>query len=409
MVFKNKKSLDLKIQNIFNKNENKNFLRLATLFLFCLLIFFGYAEDVNENINSFNVENDKVYYFEQTEKEAPVFTQILKWTENKGVLYYKLSLKTSTGQMIFQNKRVEKNELEVKLKPGKYFYKVYAFNMLEVCEQESEWIEVEIQQAYLPQIKRLSPETLYLEDEKTRLEVIGTGFQPDADIYFISESGLNKRIIKPSSVTTEKIIFDFENLATFAGTKYFLKVVDKSGLSDTSKEFIVKYRKPVDFYIGVSYTPWAPIYDKWYKSFWNKKMYPLSFTSEMGLIFWKSVFGFFGTEARVTFRKTDLQTDAVKIKNSNVLVSANLLYEYWFVKKVAFTVLAGGGVSLSELKTEQGSKAKTFDPMYTIGLGFRIKPIKYIYIDLGVYIDQFFNYTIKPLGIFPEIGIGFRY
>ncbi|MEL3908864.1 MAG: hypothetical protein P1P64_07660 [Treponemataceae bacterium] len=394
---------------------NKNFFRLVIILFFCISTFFTYAEDTGENINeSFDIQKNKVYYFEQEQKEYPVFTQILRWTKNEAVLYYELSLKTSTGQMLFQNKRVEKNELEVKLKPGTYFYKVYAFNMLEVCEEESEWIRVEIKQAHLPEIKRLSPETLYIEDEVSKLTVTGTGFQPDADTYFISENSLIKRVVKPTSISEEKIVFDFEKPEAFLGAKYFLKVVDKSGLSDTSKEFNVKYRKPIDFYIGLSYTPCSPIYDGWYKEYWDKKMYPLSATGEVGLIFWKSAFGFLGTEARVTFRKTSFQAEALKVKSNNYLVSANLLYEYWFVKKVAFTILAGGGVSATKLTSEHTnsghiSKEKVLDPMYTIGLGFRVKPIKYLYIDIGVYIDQFFNYTVKPLFIFPEIGIGFRY
>ena len=79
------------------------------------------------------------------------------------------------------------------------------------------------------------------------------------------------------------------------------------------------------------------------------------------------------------------------------------------MRKCSLFLKAGAGVAWSLFYTEDSRKYFSLDPMYTVGLGLRVKPVKYLYIDIGLYLDQLLNTTTKPLGILPEIGIGFRY
>lgn len=398
------------------KKLNKYF---RVFFIFSLLSFclqFIYPEDETTVLtkNSPNLENTGdnnfgIYYFKQSEKGQPIFTQIIKWTGSDGVLKYEVTLKTENDVLIFEKRATNQTELHLNLKPGKYHYKVYAYNMLGVIEQESDWIEFEIKEAFLPNINRIKPERLYLEDEDCHLTVEGSGFTDEAQIYFVSDDETITRQIKPESITDEKIVFNFKNPAVFLGKPYFLTIIDPSGLSTTSKEFIVKYRKPIDFYVGIGYTPFIPVYDSWYVEKWNKKFYPIGFTTELGAIFLKTAGGFIGTELRGTFRRSDLKAKSITIKNSSILASASLLYEYWFLQKLSFSIKAGGGLAINKFVTEDKRKERSIDPMYTIGIGLRAKPLKYFYIDIGLYVDQIINTGTKPLYISPEIALGFRY
>ncbi|MBQ7611548.1 MAG: hypothetical protein IJU92_00540 [Spirochaetaceae bacterium] len=395
---------------------NKFFARFFIVFLCCCFISPLLAQEPEPENSGTAIKNTSgdVYRFEQNKSGMPVFTQVLRWTDSPGVLYYEVTLKTTSERVIFRNRRTDTAELEIQLEPGAYQYKVFAYNLLGALEQESEWIDVEIKQAHLPVIRSISPSRLYIEDEDFRFEVNGSGFSQDAEIYFQSASGLIRRNVKPISITDTKISFNFTNPEIFLGPVYRLIVKDKSGLQDISSDFIVKFRKPVDFYVGATYTPWSPLTDEWYLQLWNKKFYPLGFTGEVGLIFYKSAFGYIGTEFRTTYRKTVLDDSStlvndMKIDNSTFLFSLNLVYEWWFVRKCSLFLKAGAGVAWSLFYTEDSRKYFSLDPMYTVGLGLRVKPVKYLYIDIGLYLDQLLNTTTKPLGILPEIGIGFRY
>lgn len=401
-----------------------NFLRF--LLCFILAVFFFslqtlHAQEVEKRkdkktqdtksvfIEKGRKKNFDAYYFTITEKETPRFTQIIRWTDSEGVLRYEVTLKTEGGKIIFERVETTSNTMELNLKPGKYFYKVYAFNMLNILETESDWIDINIKKALKPNIQKLVPQRLYIEDDEFGLEVEGEGFTQDADIYFISSDGTKKRI-KPVKIESNKILFDLQNPSQFLGSPYFLTITNPSGLSSISNDFIVKYRKAMDFYFGLAYTPFSPLYGEWYKSHWNKKFYPLSASTELGVIFLKSSGGFIGAELRATYRKSDLVLEDIKIKNHSYLFSANFLYEYWFMRRLAFMFKAGAGVTISKFSTEDKRKYMSIDPMYTLGLGLRTKPIKkYMYLDIGLYLDQFFNKGIIPLFIYPSISIGFRY
>lgn len=386
---------------------------LKFLLILCLLLGSFKNIDAQEKAQTEQIPQERKdfgnYYFEMPEKAPPVFTQIIRWTDSPGVLRYEVTLKTADGTIIFEKAPSAKNELELNLAPGSYFYKVYVYNMLGALEQESEWIAFTIKQARQPKIDKLTPQRLYLEDENFTIEVDGSGFSPQAKLYFISEDGTKKQVISSFHAENKKITFKLRNPNAFLGDTYFLTVSDPSGLSTKSDKFIVKYRKPVDFYIGAAYTPFSPVSDQWYVENFNKKFYPIGMTGECGLIFLKTHGGFLGTELRVTYRKHDLIAEMTTVKNSSLFLSAHLLYEYWFIRQLAITLKAGGGVTMNFFTTEDKRKVQSIDPAYGAGLGLRVKPVKYLYMDIGVSIDQFINRGTKPLFISPELGIGFRY
>lgn len=391
------------------KTKKRKPLRIR-LFVFGMLAFipvYLYSQD-NGAASPFPQEDSSLfYYYETKEKASPVFTQILKWTDSAGVLYYEVTLKRTDGVTIFKNKRCQTNQLEVQLKPGMYRYKVFVFNMLGALEQESDWLPIEIRQAHVPEIKKVSPDKLYLEDQNFTLEVNGAGFADNAEVSLRNGEKSKAIPITPTAVTENKITIDIKDPNAFLNMMLYVTVKDKSGLFTTSEAISIKYRKPLDFYCGVSYIPWIPVYDKWYIGKFNKKFYPIAGGAELGLIFLKTRYGFFGVELHSSYAKTDLSQHDMKA--FTIFSSARFLYEYWFIRHMAFYMTAGGGASFMKVQTVDKRSVKSIDPMYTFGLGFRIKPVRFLYLDIAVSMDHIFMKDMQMLGILPEIGIGFRY
>lgn len=395
-----------------NAMNTKKFSRLFYMVVFAYVSFYVFAQETEPTVKN---ASKQFYYFEQSAREAPTFTQVLRWTSSPGVYYYEVEIKTKSGEFIFTNKRTQTNQLEVSLKPGKYLYRVSAYNMLEICEQVSDWISVEVLQARLPEIQDISPHSLYLDEKNFRVEVFGKGFTDDMEVYFTNKTNGKKIPIQPISIQENKIVFDIKEPNSLIAQSLYITVQDKSGLSGMSEQFIVEYNKPRDYYVGVSYTPWIPLYDKNYTKLIDKKFYPIAGNLEAGLIFAKKRFGFFGTELRGSYFNTSIKDSRGYYSEiNNLAFSASILYEYWLVEKAAFHMTVGGGVYLLLVKSNTTRTIKVEgQPMYCFGLGIRIKPIRFLYIDVGASVNH--SFAIKSssigqtMGILPEISIGFRY
>lgn len=387
--------------------------------LFLILVFllppflFAKTKKKKEAARIIRNEND-IYYFEDEETGKPVFTQILKWTSSPAVYYYLVTLKTESGRIVFSRRKTETSSLEVNLKPGKYTYKVYVFNLLDVLDKESDWLPIEIKKASLPIIKTISPSHLYIEDGKFDFTITGRNFTEYMDIFFKAEKGERVQRVKPISLDKNKIAFVFKRPERFLDSPYVIHIIDPSGLEGKSDTFTVKYRKPFDIYAGAAYTPYVPVSDSWYTGLWNKKFYPFGLTGEAGIVFSKHSFGFFGAELRTSYRRTNTVREETGIKNDTFTAAVTLFYEWWFIRKLALCIKAGGGMAMNTLQFRYSGgltdkKALIFDGMYTAGLGLRAKPVKFLYIDVMLYMEQILNKGVKPIGIIPELAVGFRY
>jgi hypothetical protein len=355
------------------------------------------------------------YYFNIFENGEIEFKQLISWESLFGVLYYELSVREKESKQIVLDKLYsEVNTVEVSLKPGFYEYKVDAYNMLSQKEVSSEWADIEVKKAYMPFIKSVSPRTIWIEDELFNLQVTGNDFAPDSKVVFVSDGILKRTIeIEPKERTTKYISFHFKKPEMFLGNPYRIKITDKSGLSKVSEQFFVKYRRPVVIYAGLGYTPFSPITDKYYISHWNAKFYPIGFAGNIGLIFSRQSFGYFGISSRNTIRASRLNEDGTYLKNFSFLSTINLVYEFWFIKKLAFYCSLGAGMAINRFQfvyNDALDEGVVFvDPMYNMGLGLRAKVHTFVYLDFVLKLEQLLNKQVKPVFISPEISLGFRY
>ena len=351
-------------------------------------------------------------YFFEIDGRQIIFTQVFNWEPVDGALYYDLSIFNEETPSEIQKVRCEQPTAEVRLKPGRYKYRIEVFNLLGQPDIQSEWISCEIKQAVAPVIKGISPKIIYIEDETAK--IVLTGKDITADCKITITNSLKKEITPVITKRTDtSVTFSLENPKDMIGWPWRITITHPSGLSDRSEPFLVKYRRSFDFYAGLGWSPFLPVSDKWYLRHWPKKGFPISFTGTLGVIFLKRPFGFFGLEFRSVFRDSSIKTDAIQIKNYYSLNALHFVYEYWFAGNWAVFTRTGGGLSFGSFKimTEEEADAsyKTYDFYYSAGVGLRWRFHAFAYADAGVHWQQILHKKLALGGFVPEISIGFRY
>ena len=355
------------------------------------------------------------YSFSFKEDGSIEFKQLLQWESLFGVLFYELTVKEKeSGKLVIDHLRTEKNSVELTLSPGFYEYQVDAYNMLSQKETSSPWAHIEVKQAHNPKIESLRPATIWIEDDKWNLQVYGNDFTSDCEVAFVSDGIFKKRIyITPEKKTDKYMLFHFKKPETLLGVPYRVWIKDPSGIENISSPFIVKYKRPVSFYIGAGYSPITPFGDAFYKTHWKSPVYPLAFAGTVGFIFSRKSYGYFGFSSKNTFRIIDLKNEDIILKNKVFISTINFVYEWWFIRKLSLCASAGVGMAVNNLKfvyTSIADEGETFvDPTYAISVGLRAKLHRFVYMDVALRFEQLLNNEIKPVFFSPEIAVGFRY
>lgn len=343
------------------------------------------------------------------------FKQLLEWKSLFGVLFYELTVREKeSGKVVVNKLHTEKNSVQLSLPPGIYEYKVEAYNMLSHKETESAWAKIEVKRAYNPRIESVRPYILWIEDDVWDLQVYGKDFAPDCDVSFVS-TGLLKRTVNivPEQRSDKYFLFHFLQPEMFLGVPYRVKVTDKSGITQLSEQFIVKYKRPVSFYVGLGYAPIVPFGDSFYKTHWKHFMYPISFTGTLGLIFSRQSYGYFGFESKNTFRYIHLKEEETALRNTVFISTVNVVYEWWFIRSLSLYASVGVGFASNGLRFEYDGNVEGdvyfVDPTYSLGVGLRAKVHRFWYVDAIFRLEQIINKETKPLFFTPEISFGFRY
>lgn len=362
----------------------------------------------NQNFKS-DKSSEQFYYFTLSEQEKPVFTQILKWSDSNAVLRYEVTLKTEKDKIIFEKLLATKNELEVNLKPGKYFYKVYAYNMLGTIEKESDWIEVKVKKATLPQIETITPKVFFIEDFDKKLEITGSGFKDTSAVFLVLDNGRTFEELSVEKITNTKILLNLKNAIRTLGGNYRIKVVDESGLFATSEPITFKTKKLYDFYFGLGFVPFFLIH----KDFQNNDRITQSYFSggvaELGAIFFKKEKSFFGLELRTSFKFYELKNNFATWRTSDILISSLFLYEYHFAQTMNVSLKAGAGLSINKIANALNQSSQKLAPQYAIKVSLKTKPRKYFYFDVGACFEQVLRPKSNTIYIAPEFVLGFRF
>ncbi len=177
------------------------------------------------------------------------FSQKLEWKGDRNVLEYKVEIQnTGTGKSQFI--KTEKNFVSLSLEPGKYRYKVQAYNLLGQKSVESSWINFEVLKAAQPVIEKPVKEASIAKDsEKLELDVSVNDVSKDSVVELVNQKTgekikgelvLDKKPASKSEVAqAKKIQFD-----KVKEGEWKLKITNPSGLKTESGDIKITAKAP---------------------------------------------------------------------------------------------------------------------------------------------------------------------
>ena len=175
------------------------------------------------------------------------FPQKLEWKSNANALEYKVEVQNiATGKT--QVLTTDKTSTEISLMPGKYRYRISAYDFLGKEASVSSWTNFEVFKANKPKIKDVEPSVKVQEETgSVGIDVNISDINKDTKFELVNESleGAisieEKSLMGTSSSETEKIThLDFKNVPP---GKWRLRVTNASGLSSLSEVIEIEGEK----------------------------------------------------------------------------------------------------------------------------------------------------------------------
>jgi len=354
-------------------------------------------------------------YFVDYSDGNPRFVQRLLWDSEEYVLYYEvLILVDDNGYREYLKETTEDNLLLVSLPPGKYRYSVTPYDLLEIRGETSEWKEFEILPAFQPVIESFSPAAFYLDKHQDRvLYITGTNLFKESEFYLQGITGL----IYPDKATVSndrRVSLVFDDWKLIPGN-YDVFVMNPGGLSTFLGDFLVGYRKPLDFFLKLSYAPVIPVYG-YLESLMGMDVFPvgLSFSFQAisskrgnfngGLELAASVF-FMNYEEPSQFGVDDLTVNFLNFGTGVLFTSfdLNFAFQRRFLKgRTAFTFRFGLGAVFVKGLEEYEKNSITMQ--LNLGADFIFRIYKNFNLEAGVDLNNhfapFFSGILKPkLGV----------
>ena len=174
------------------------------------------------------------------------FSQRIEWTADKNAFEYRVELKNlSEAKSTFYP--TEKTSLDLHLKPGKYSYRVFVYDLLGREAAVSPWTKFEIIKATLPKIAIAEPSAPIEADEngKLSLDVDIEGISEESVIELVAEPVSGKVVSGKKSATSETGNASKINFDDVSEGKWRLRVINPSGLTSESDVIDIKKKSVV--------------------------------------------------------------------------------------------------------------------------------------------------------------------
>jgi len=345
-----------------------------------------------------------------------LFFQRLRWEEAQYAVSYHVVLERKRDNldsyMEVLRRNVNEPFLDISVPFGEYRYRVMSFNILGLVDSQSDWEYFVVLQALQPSIVDFSPGTFYLDRLSPRIIILyGENLLPDSEIYLVNlspdadtgEPAIIYPVEKHCNELGEnaRLIFAEEDLVSGS---YEIFVRNAGGLETRKGVFRIAVAKPFDINVSGGYTPMLTLFGQ-KEHFLDHVFIPLSFSIRGSFIPFKKSFGFIGFEidslwSYITSSQEDFNTRA-----QLVLVNANLLYQYFLVRRT-LSINARAGVGFAGLFNYRFkyNTGKSSSPMstaaFTYNLGASVEWLVY----KQFFIEGGFDYIHIT---HPEIPLGF--
>jgi hypothetical protein len=340
------------------------------------------------------------------------FTQVLRWEAEPDALEYRVTLLGADGAALVDELTSEV-ELHVKLAPGDYRYKIVTYNLLGKPEAETDWLPYSVIKAELPRIAEARPATIYMDALDGRITISGEKLLPEGAVRLLPKDGsapMEGKVVKREG--DGEIVVVFPDRA-YAPGDYGISYENPGGLSSTIDDALrVRFQRPVDLLLSLSYQPYCSFGDSWLTENWSSVFNPLGFGAKLSLFFVKRPWGFIGLEPDFGWRRMTGGESKAVITSDYLLYGVNLLYKYRFARSLHGIVRLGGGLSQSfhrfDYEGFAGPETTSRDPFARFGLALQVFAPFGLYGEVGADLSDIFLRDHYELGIEPRLCVGYK-
>lgn len=407
-------------------------LLLAALFLFT---FSSTAQE----------DDSKNYFVHQDESDNFLIFQKLEWNAGNHIKWYEITLEIlddATGTWLPVNNAIpaehtnvilgsipeliadgvyksQENHITVCLRakesgePQKYRYTVTSFNLLGQEDFSTEYIEFQINKAYLPEIERLSPDLIYLDTiYDPSIRVTGENLRFNTDFYLFN----NKEIIRPLEIIRDDnnrradIVFDPR---TFDTGNWVLRAENLGGFTADSPPLTIKFMKWYDLSLSLGYSPLVIVYDENIKNYYFTNFMPLGFDVRGTFIFLKKQAGYLGVSVNGKWNVVTGNSSKYSIKSHLAHSFLAFTYRYPIIRnRLTVEARIGGGLTYAlatmfsfghDLSSEPFS---AIFPAATAGVSIAGYAWRGLYFEAGADFISSFTPNMIILSIAPTVSIG---
>ncbi|MDR0322675.1 MAG: hypothetical protein LBI28_14365 [Treponema sp.] len=238
--------------------HNKLFFRIF-LILFLLAGSFLYAQEAG--------------YFIDNSSGSPRIIQRIVWDNDEYASGFEAEIQIfRNGSFVdYRIITTRQSYIEDSLPPGRYRLSVTPFDLFGRRRESSSWMEFLIIPAFQPEITGITPDHFFLDQRLERtLFITGNNIFDNSTIYLTNEENqLTPIRVEIIDSSRAKLVFDDETLIP---GNYDIYIENPGGLNVSYSEFLVVYRKPMDVFVKILYTPIIPIYGEM-RDFFGSSIY----------------------------------------------------------------------------------------------------------------------------------------
>lgn len=412
------------------------------LFLQVLMIFIFLNPFVLNAQESEAVEETVSRTQEETE-EANEIRQPFKWNSAGDVSKYKIIIRhkvpeTQKWEICYEHETDESETekcliyFDPPLEEGRYRSEIHVFNIFDMPEEDlTSYDEFDVYKAYKPRIKNVSyplymRSVIYLDDLDNNgiIDIEGANlFDTGRTQYYLQNSA---RKIRPEKILSHdeknrslRLGFSMKDLEVGV---YNFVAKDISGLHsefDSSSQFIIKFKKLVDFDVEFGYTVPIVLHDDTISDYLSQTVFPLSAQARMTFIPFKRRWGYLGLGLRAQYSRFEGEFENYTVDGNFGFGHALIVYQvptprrHWY-----FELHAGGGVTYFNNMVFHFSHDIDSEPLNTLSLSFDaganimlypFRKLKRFYFEGGADYILTLNEDMTMGTIQPSLGIGWQF
>lgn len=382
---------------------------------------------------------EKSYTFSQDDKNIE-YTQILRWSETAFTSSYEILIekKNDNGEWIkIVNPNAQTNAsdtsnyvfkttetfLEVSLSAGEHRYNITNYNILKQVIATSEWFNFTVKRATKPEIEKVFPKNLYLEENSSGIFTVkGENLIFDVEKIYSTSFTLQSKTDSTKNLTG-KIISSLDNEVQIQfdsneliPDEYILHAQNPGGLKNSFSTVKVANEKNFGINISLGYNPaFFPITGN-LKDSLNNWFIPLGAKFSIGYIPFITNYGSVGIELTSYFYNYTDKTDDYKISALLFPSTINIVYQYPLINNklildshIGFGFNIVSNVNIDYDNHQTSPKFKTMGTVFNVGIAAQYYFYENIFLNAGI--DYLFT-SLKNAEmhiISPTIAIGMHF